>query len=72
VREAREEMDAGIEPEIEFEERSLSANETLINHPLWVPEHVQNKQRVLQALAPCQTVDWVRQPLVPDDQGLQC
>ena len=71
MRLAREEMDAGIEPEIELEERSLPANEMLVNCSLWIAKHVQNKQRVLQVMTPCQTADGVRQPLVLDDQGLQ-
>jgi hypothetical protein len=38
VRTARDEMDAGIEPESELEERSLSTGEISVNHPLWIPE----------------------------------
>lgn len=37
MRAARDEMDAGIWPESELEERSLSTDYMSVNRPLWLP-----------------------------------
>ena len=67
VRAARDEMDAGIEPESELEERSLSTDRMSMNRPFRDSGHVQDKQGTLQALTLRQTVNGVRQPLVLDN-----
>lgn len=38
MRAARDEMEGGIEPESELEERSLLTDKTSVNRSLWIPE----------------------------------
>lgn len=72
MRAARDEMDAGIEPESELEERSLSMDEISIkSRPLSYSEYLQNKQGTLQVLTLCKTVNGVPQLLVSENQALQ-
>ena len=73
VRAARDEIDEGIDPESELKERSLSADGTSVNSPLYKlrPGHVQNEQGFLQNLTPRQAVHGIRQPLLIDNKLLQ-
>lgn len=73
VRAARDEIDEGIEPESELEERSLSTDEISVYRPpeYLSPGHIQNKQGTLQTLTPRQTCNRIRQPLFPDNKALQ-
>lgn len=68
----RNEIDAGIDPESELEERSLSIYNISVNRrTLRDPKHSQDTQRILQDVTLCQIANWVSQPLIPENQALQ-